>query len=361
MTNVHLPPKETMFRAFEERDTRFEGVFVTAVKTTGIFCRPSCRARKPKRENMEFFSSAHDALAHGYRPCRVCHPLEPAGETPQWIRSVLREIERDPGSVVRDFDLRSRGIDPARIRRWFQKHHGMTFHAYARMIRINGAYDEIRAGTRVTDAAFDQGYESLSGFGERFRNTTGFAPSESVARPIIRVRRIATPLGPVLAGATDTGLALLEFTDRRMLERQLSILERRVGARSVSGDHEWIRTIEAQLAEYFSGARREFDLPLDLRGTPFQEAAWRELLTIPYGGTRSYADQARRIGRPTAVRAVGRANGDNRIAIVVPCHRVVGADGSLTGYGGGVWRKRALLDLETRSAVSGAIIGGQSR
>lgn len=351
MSNSLLPPEDTMYRASLDRDTQYEGVFVMAVKTTGIFCRPSCHARKPKRENVEFFVGAREALAHGYRPCRVCKPLEPFGTTPEWIAGILREVEQDASVVPRDSDLRKRGVDPARLRRWFQRNHGMTFRAYLRLLRINGAYGNIRTGGRITDAAFDHGYESLSGFGESFKRTVGFAPSQSVSGEVITVARILTPLGPMFAGATDAGLSLLEFADRRMLERQITILERRLGARAVPGTHPVLEETEVQITDYFAGRRHEFELPIDLRGTPFQESVWRELLTIPYGETRSYAEQARRIGRPTAVRAVGRANGENRLAIVVPCHRVVGADGSLTGYGGGLWRKQKLLELERAPAT----------
>lgn len=344
----NLPTDDTMYEASLNRDTRFEGVFVMAVKTTGIFCRPSCHARKPHRENVEFFASPRDALAHGYRPCRVCRPLEPFGATPEWVELILGEVESDPASVPSDRELRARGVDASRLRRWFQKNHGMTFRAYLRQLRLNRAYSTIRAGGRVTDTAYEHGFESLSGFAEGFRRTVGITPSEST-RPndaVITVARILTPLGPMLAGVTDAGLCLLEFADRRMVERQIAILERRLRARAIPGTHPLLPLVQEQIGEYFARRRRQFELPIDLRGTPFQMAVWRELGTIPYGETRSYAQQAARIGRPTAVRAVGRANGENRLAIVVPCHRVVGANGALTGYGGGLWRKRKLLEIE---------------
>jgi AraC family transcriptional regulator of adaptative response/methylated-DNA-[protein]-cysteine methyltransferase len=152
----------------------------------------------------------------------------------------------------------------------------------------------------------------------------------------------------MLAGATDEGVCLLEFMDRRMLETQLERLGRLLGAEFTPGRHKNLDTLNRQVKEYFEGKQRDFTVPLVLSGTPFQEKVWKELLTIPYGATRSYGQQAKRIGKPGAVRAVGRANGDNRIAILVPCHRVVGSDGKLTGYGGGLWRKQYLLDLEQK-------------
>ena len=155
-----------------------------------------------------------------------------------------------------------------------------------------------------------------------------------------------TPLGPMLAGATDEGICLLEFADRPLLPRQLERVQTRLGSAAIPGHHPRLDRLAGQLAEYFAGARRSFDIPLALTGTPFQERVWRLLCGIPYGGTISYAELARRAGSPGGSRAVGRANGDNRIAIVVPCHRVVPANGGLGGYGGGVHRKQRLLDLE---------------
>ena len=157
---------------------------------------------------------------------------------------------------------------------------------------------------------------------------------------------IASPVGPLIAGATDAGLCFLEFSDRRMLEGQFEALRKRLAAPLVPGRHRWLDVLRSQLDEYFAGQRRRFDLPLVIRGTPFQEQVWRALLEIPYGATWSYRDVATRIGQAGATRAVGTANGMNRIAIVIPCHRVVNADGKLGGYGGGVWRKQFLLDLE---------------
>ena len=337
-----------MYEALARRDAKFEGIFVAGVRTTGIFCRPTCPARKPKRENVEFFASARDALTHGYRPCKLCRPMEPAGEAPDWLRTLLDGVHADPSVRFTDQDLRERGLEPSRVRRWFKQHHGVTFHAYCRLLRLAAAFGRIQAGDDVAAAAFGTGHGSLSAFSASCKKATGTSPSRSRQTNLVAVSRIASPLGPLLAGATEEGICLLEFGDRRMLETQLTRLKRLLHAEVLPGPSPHVARLEAQLAEYFMGTRRTFDLPLVLRGTPFQQAAWEALLTIPYGETRSYRDQAEAIGRSSAVRAIGRANGDNRIAIVVPCHRVVGANGRLTGYGGGLWRKRFLLDLELR-------------
>ncbi len=345
-----LPDTDRLYEALIGRDSRFDGLFVAGVKTTGIFCRPTCRARKPKRENVEFFVSPRDALHHGYRPCRVCRPMEPPGEAPDWLRGLLEDVHAHPEQRLTDQDLRRRGLEPHRVRRWFRKHHGMTFHAYCRALRLGLAFGRIRQGEDVGSAAFGSGYDSLSGFTESFKKTMGFAPSGSKDRQVVRVARISTPLGPMLAGATEDGVCLLEFADRRMLETQLARLRRSLDAEIVPGRSELLAMLAEQLAEYFERRRRTFDVPLLTPGTPFQRLAWEGLQSIPFGETRSYQQQAEAIGRPTAVRAVARANGDNRIAILVPCHRVIGKNGRLTGYGGGLWRKEYLLNLERTSS-----------
>jgi AraC family transcriptional regulator of adaptative response/methylated-DNA-[protein]-cysteine methyltransferase len=347
-----LPGVGEMYEALVRRDPAFEGIFVAGVKTTGIFCRPTCPARKPKPENVEFFATAREALTHGYRPCKLCRPMKPAGAAPPCLGALLDNVHGDPTVRITDQDLRNRGLEPSRVRRWFKRHHDMTFHAYCRLLRLSDAFGRIRNGDSVASAAFSTGHGSLSAFGESCKKATGSAPSRSAKNGVVSVSRIASPLGPLLAGATTDGVCLLEFSDRRMLETQLARLKRLLRAEVLPGTNPHIVHLEARLAEYFAGTRQAFDLPLVLRGTPFQEAAWEALLTIPYGETRSYRDQAEAIGRPSAVRAVGRANGANRIAIVVPCHRVVGADGKLTGYGGGLWRKRYLLDLESRNRAT---------
>jgi AraC family transcriptional regulator of adaptative response/methylated-DNA-[protein]-cysteine methyltransferase len=222
----------------------------------------------------------------------------------------------------------------------------MTFQAYGRSRRLGDAFRMIKEGAAVNTAAVESGFESESGFRAAFLRAFGTTPGEAAGADAILLDWIPSPVGPLLAGANDEGLCLLEFTDRRMLEAQLATLRRRVGRVMLPGRHRWLEALRVQLDEYFAGKRREFDLPLVIRGTAFQEKVWRALLTIPCGETWSYGELAGRVGQPGASRAVGTANGMNRIAIVIPCHRVVNADGKLGGYGGGVWRKQFLLDLE---------------
>ena len=346
MIEQRLPTADEMYRVLLARDTAYDGIFFTAVKTTGIFCRPSCPARKPERKNVEFYPSAREALAHGFRPCNRCRPLEHPGQTPEPIRRLLKEIEQDSTQRLRDRDLRARGLDPTLLRRWFKEHHGMTFQAYHRARRLANAMGQLAGGAEIAQTAFGSGFESLSGFQEALRRITGRSASQSRDAMVVHLSRVLTPLGPMLMGTTAEGACLLEFSDRRMLETQLRRLARQLDCVFVPGPTEIGKQLESELQEYFSGTLREFRTPLVTPGSKFQQRVWTALHGIEYGSTRSYAEQARMIDAPTAVRAVARANGDNRIAIVIPCHRVVGSDGTLTGYDGGLWRKRWLLNHE---------------
>ena len=203
-------PKNTklFYAALVRKDPAFEGQFIAAVKTTGIFCRPTCTARKPKIDNVEFFATAQGALTNGYRPCKICKPLESAGEVPEEIKSLLLELDIHPQDKISDYALSQRGIEPNRIRRWFQRNHGMTFQAYQRLLRINGALKQIKSGAKVIDAAFDSGYESLSGFNHSFKRATSKKPNESRDAACLTFLRFATPIGPMITVATEEGIGL---------------------------------------------------------------------------------------------------------------------------------------------------------
>jgi AraC family transcriptional regulator of adaptative response/methylated-DNA-[protein]-cysteine methyltransferase len=335
-----------MYRALVARDPAYEGVFFAGVKTTGIFCRPTCRAKKPRAENVEFFPSTLAALHDGYRPCRLCRPMDREPRPPAVVKKLLRAVEADPTVRLTDKDLVAMGVDPSTARRRFRAYYDLTFQAYQRARRMGLALSEVRAGRPVIDVQLDGGYESTSGFRGAFLRVFGKPPRGARTDDCLLARRFDTPLGKMLALADRQGLRLLEFVDRRGLENEIAHLRRRLRCAVVPGGNETLDAVEAQLRRYFSGERLEFDLPLAPVGSAFQQKVWEALRRIPPGVTRSYAEIAAEIGRAGAQRAVGRANGSNLLSVVIPCHRVIGADGSLTGYGGGVWRKRRLLDHE---------------
>ncbi len=350
-----------MLRAFARKDAGYDGVFYVAVKTTGIFCRPVCPSQ-PNAENLEFFGSISDCVAAGYRACKRCHPLEANGSPPAWVADLIARVEAAPDAAWKAADLRALGITPERARRWFNEHYGMSFAAWCRGHRLASAFTRIREGAKLDEVVFGSGYESHSGFREAFSRTFGGAPGHAreEGRQIV-TKVIESPVGPLLAGASETGICLLEFTDGRLLESNLETLRRRFRCAVVPGSHKCLDQLSVQLGEYFAGKRDEFSVPVEARGTPFQEKVWKELREIPFGKTIAYDELARRIGQPTAQRAVARANAVNRICILIPCHRVIGKDGTLTGYGGGLWRKRLLLDLESREALFPISSGLRSR
>lgn len=340
-----------MERAYRESDSTYDGVFFLGVRTTGVFCRPSCGARKPLPRNVEYFATPREAVFAGYRPCKRCRPLSAIGEPPPWAGRLLSEIERDPSRRFTDATLRSMDIEPARARRFFNRNYGMTFQAYCRGRRLGKAFDRIRKGESLADVTLGHGYESHSGFREAFGRIFGRPPGRADGTECITVGWIESPLGPLVAGATDKFIVLLEFTDRRMLEAQIRTLGKVYKRPIVPGENGVLRLLRSELKEYFAGKLQKFTAPLEFPGTEFQQRVWKALLGIPYGRTLSYEALAAKVGAPGAQRAVGHTNGLNRIAIVIPCHRVVNKNGNLGGYGGGLWRKRALLDLERGERV----------
>ncbi len=336
------------YTALVDKDSAYDGAFFAAVKTTGIFCRTTCTARKPKQENVCFYDTIHDALAAGYRPCKICRPMESANHVPEDIAALLAEVQANPQFRITEWQLKQRGLDPNTLRRWFMKHYGMTFQAFCRMNRINTAFGAIREGNSVLDAALESGYSSASGFATAFDKIIGTAPGKAKREPqnVLVYQRFDAPLGPMVAIASEKGLCLLEFGDRRMLESEFADLQKRLSAVLLPGKNEFTEEAVRQIQEYFAGTRKTFSVPLHAPGTEFQQRVWAALREIPFGEMRSYGEIAAAIGDPKAVRAVGTANGMNRIAIMIPCHRVIGADGALTGYGGGLWRKDWLLRHE---------------
>lgn len=336
----------TYYQALLERKQSYVGLFYVGVKTTSVFCIATCRARKPKLENVTFYTTFKEALDHGYRPCKICKPTENAQQAPEQVERAIQLVKDHPKEKISDYRLRQEQISPEVLRRWFKQHYGLTFHAYQRMYRINNAFIELKSGKRTTDTAFDTGYESLSGFGYTYKKLLGKSPKKSVANALILIQRFTTPLGPMFVCATEQGVCLLEFVDRRMLETEFKDLQRLLKAKIIIGENSHIQQAQKEMGEYFAGKRKTFTFPLHTPGTEFQQLVWQGLQQIPYGTTTTYQQAAAELGKPRAIRALASANGYNRVAIAIPCHRVIGKDGALRGYGGGLERKRWLIDHE---------------
>lgn len=344
------PQDDVLYTALCSRDLTYEGRAWVGVTSTGIFCRLSCPARKPNPENCEFYDAVADCLQAGFRPCKRCKPLATGMDADPAVAVLVHALEADPGRRWGENDVVLRGFDPSTIRRAFKRHYGVTFLEMARLARIRHGAQAIAAGDRVIDAQQSAGFDSGSGFRAAFARVLGTAPQSLKQGRILRANWLDTPIGPMIAVADSRHLMLLEFFERKSLGRELKALQTAAKGSIGLGTYPPIEQIKTEMQEYFAGDRRIFETPLAAIGTPFTQSVWAQLRSIPVGVTQSYSDVARDLGRPTATRAVARANGANPIAIVVPCHRVIGADGSLTGYGGGIWRKQWLIRHEAKMA-----------
>jgi AraC family transcriptional regulator, regulatory protein of adaptative response / methylated-DNA-[protein]-cysteine methyltransferase len=336
------------YQALLDKNSEYEGVFYLGVKSTGVFCRPTCPARKPKFENCEFFETPQQALLASYRPCLRCRPLSHPNQVSELIQMLVNAVEDNPEKRWKDSDFEALCVDASTARRQFKKRFGMTFVEYARARRMGIAMKQIREGDAVIDAQLGAGYESSSGFRDAFSRIMGAAPTLMGQQKVLKASWLDTKLGPMIAISDEDALYLLEFVDRRGLEREVERLRLRTKSAIIPGRTAPIDSIEKELGQYFEGNLKEFKTPLFLLGSPFQQRVWDELRKIPAGNTRSYADIALAIGNPSAFRAVANANGANQIAIVVPCHRVINTNGELGGYGGGIARKKWLIDHERK-------------
>ncbi|GAA6209325.1 trifunctional transcriptional activator/DNA repair protein Ada/methylated-DNA--[protein]-cysteine S-methyltransferase [Cognatishimia sp. WU-CL00825] len=342
----YLPNHSTLYAALCNRDDAYDGRVWVGVSSTGIFCRLSCPARNPKPENCQFFDSVGSCIEAGFRACKRCHPLAPMAKAEPIIQQLLAALEARPSYRWREADMARMGLDASTVRRAFKRHFGMTFLEMARQRRLREGFTTLAKGGPVIAAQLDAGFESPSAFRAAFGKLLGQSPGSFAADALLRAEVIDTPLGSMVAVCDKHALHLLEFMDRKALPASLKKLQGFAKGSLGFGRFEITNHVKAQLKAFFDGDRATFDMPLAYHGTEFTKDLWQALCQIPAGETRSYSDMARAIGRPASVRAVARANGANQIALIVPCHRVIGADGSLTGYGGGLWRKQRLIELE---------------
>lgn len=343
---INPEDKKKYYQALIDKKTEYDGIFYVGVTTTGIFCRPTCAARKPKFENCEFYHTAQQALLASFRPCKRCQPLSHPQQVSPQIQKLVQAVEDNPEKRWKDIDFRQLGIDACTARRQFQKRFGMTFVAYARARRMGLAMKQIRSGSQVIQAQVATGYESSSGFRDAFSAIMGITPTLSNDQKILHATWIDTQLGPMIAIADQQALYLLEFVDRRGLEREIERLRLKTKSAIIPGRTAIINLIEKELQQYFSGTLQIFTTTLHFLGSPFQQSVWQELQKIPHGQTQSYAQLAIAVGNPAACRAVAQANGANQLSIIIPCHRVINSDGQLGGYGGGITRKQWMLNHE---------------
>jgi AraC family transcriptional regulator, regulatory protein of adaptative response / methylated-DNA-[protein]-cysteine methyltransferase len=333
---------DAAFAAFDARDRSQDGRFVGAVKTTGIYCKPSCPARRPLRKNVEFFIDAAAARAAGYRACLRCLP-DDVGRDREAVGKALALIEGSDAVPALDDLATAVGYAPHHFHRLFKRDTGMTPAAYARALRAKRAGAALTDTARVADAIYDAGYSAPSRFYAESGKSLGMSPSawrNGGAGVTIRWAIAATSLGPMLIAATDKGICRLSFD-----EDEAALISRFPRATILAADAAMRALINGAIAAV-ENPRAMPDLPLDVAGTAFQQAVWAALRQIPAGETRTYAQIAAAVGAPGAVRAAGTANGANRVAVLIPCHRVIGTDGTMRGYAYGVERKRTLLERE---------------
>ncbi|SNS71078.1 bifunctional DNA-binding transcriptional regulator/O6-methylguanine-DNA methyltransferase Ada [Sphingopyxis indica] len=329
----------------QRRDKAYDGRFIVGVLTTGIYCRPSCAARQPLRENVRFFRDGADARAAGLRPCKRCLP-DDVGRDEAAVLAAIKAIQtsEEPLALA---DLAARtGYSPTHFQRVFTRHTGLSPAAYARALREERAREALSEAGRVTDAIYDAGFSGPSRFYENMEGRMGMTASawaNGGKGATIHWAVVPTSLGDMLVAATGKGVCRLSFAEGRE-----ALEERFPAAELVEGGAEFAGLLK-QVVDAVETPALGFDhIPIDVKGTAFQEAVWRELRKIPAGETRSYAEIAAAVGKPKAVRAAGSANGANNVAVLIPCHRVVRSDGSLGGYAYGLPIKEELLKREAR-------------
>ena len=342
VTNVTRLDVDTAWAAFMRRDRAWDGRVIGAVKTTGIYCKPSCPAKRPKRDNVEFFATGEEARAAGYRACMRCRPDE-VGRDREAVAKAVEFIEAAEEAPNLEELGNAVGYAPHHFQRIFTRDMGVSPAAYARAVRAKRAESALGQTDRVIDAIYDAGYSGPSRFYANAKERLGMTPSawrDGGRGETIRWTTFDSPIGPMLIAATSRGICRLTFDDSEASLRRLF-----PKAEIVNDDGGLRELVEGALVAIERPLAAP-ELPIDVAGTAFQEAVWRELRKIPAGETRSYAQIAAAIGHPNAVRAVGSANGDNHVAVLIPCHRVIRSDGSLGGYAGGLDRKRQLLAAE---------------
>jgi AraC family transcriptional regulator of adaptative response/methylated-DNA-[protein]-cysteine methyltransferase len=347
--------RDPRWAAVTTRDPAADGRFFYSVRSTGVFCRPTCGARTPRPDNVAFHDTAQAAAAAGFRPCRRCQPDQPplAARHADLVAGLCRHIEQAPTPPRLDDLARLAGLSPYHLQRVFKATTGLSPAAWARAHRGARVRERLAAGTRVTDAVYDAGYGASSRFYADAAATLGMAPGrfrDGGAGADIRVALAQSTLGALLVAASDRGICAIALGDDP--EALLRELQQRFPKAELHGGDAAFEQRVARVVAFVESPRQGLDLPLDLQGTAFQQRVWQALRAVPAGTTLSYTELAARVGAPRAVRAVAGACAANTVAVAVPCHRIVRTDGSLSGYRWGVARKRALLAREAEAPAA---------
>ena len=348
---------ETRWQAVLSRDSHYDGTFVFAVSTTGIFCRPSCPARRPRRERVSFFELPADAEKAGFRSCRRCRPAEagPVDSNIELVKNICQFIEENEDEKLSLETLSKRfGLSSFHLQRTFKKVMGVTPRQYAEAARAKRFRSGVQSGESITSAMYGAGYGSSSRLYERAGAELGMTPGAYSRRGRemrINYAIVDSPLGQLLVAATSKGVCSVRLGDSAaQLEKDL---RDEFAAAEIQKTDGPLAGAVKQILDHLSAKKPRLELPLDIRATAFQRQVWEALRAIPYGETRSYGDVAREIGQPKAVRAVARACATNPVALVIPCHRVIREDKSLGGYRWGIERKRRLLQEEKNKSGKG--------
>jgi AraC family transcriptional regulator of adaptative response/methylated-DNA-[protein]-cysteine methyltransferase len=355
-TNMATTGENKWWNAVLARDSGHDGEFFFAVTSTGVYCRPSCPAKRPRRENVAFFRRPEDAEKAGFRACLRCRPKS-ASRNPQAdaVKKICRYIEQHLDEPITLEHLGSAfGMSPFHLQRTFKKAVGITPRAYADSCRMKLLKQNLQTGKSVTHSLYDAGYSSSSRLYERTASQLGMTPDKyrrGAVAAAIRYTFSDSPLGRMLVAATDKGICAIQFadTDEELTEGLKREFPFAVRKRDDESMQSWTKTLLGQM----EGHKLNASLPLDIQATAFQRRVWTHLQSLPFGTTQSYAKVAKEIGQPTAARAVARACATNPVAVAIPCHRVVREDGGMGGYRWGIQRKESLLQLERQKAESG--------
>ena len=332
--------QQVYYKALVERDINYEGIFYAGIKTTKIFCHCTCPARKPLYKNVTFYTTTEECLEAGFKACKVCHPLDNPGKTSYLIEYLIKKVNEQPNLKWDENDLKELDIHPNTARRHFKTHYHMTFKQFVRQVRIQKALQE---DSKVIAQQVASGYESNSGFNYAIKQLLDTTPKEAAAVTFIALNYIDTPIGTMVSVSDDDFLYLLAFKSGENLEERIQKLLGK-DERLILKETRIAKQIKAEIQLYFKGELKIFTTPYKIRSTEFSTNVLTEISKIPYGETRTYAEIAKLFD--SSSRAIGRINGLNQFSIIIPCHRLIGSDGSLKGYYGGVSKKQYLLDFE---------------